>query len=169
MTSPMKSDLDLDEVKSLKERCRREVAKGRGWPEILADLEGEGYFPPDLRLVVDDMDVWENQARLLKANGWPYDEIVIYLSDILATGQNIAKALLDAGVRPADMLRVVLPVVIGTEHHASVIQLALDRKQEAEDTAECRRVVDWWLGPPGIRLVDSGGKGPQLGLRKHGR
>lgn len=146
MTSPMKLDLDLDEVKQVKERCRREVAEGRIWPEILADLEDEGYFPPDLRLVVNDMDVWEEQARLLKADGWPYDDLVMYLSDILATGQNIAWALLKAGVRPADMLRVVLPLVIGTAHQASVIQLALDCKQKAEDTNECRRVVAWWLG-----------------------
>lgn len=160
MTSPMKSNLDLDEVKHVKERCRREVAEGRIWPEILSDLEEEGYFPPDLRLVVNDMDVWEEQARVLKADGWPYDDVVTYLADILATGQNIAWALLLAGVRPADMLRVVLPVVIGTEFHTSVIQMALGRKQKEEDIEECRRVVAWWLGaPPEYEAENLVGKG----------
>jgi hypothetical protein len=92
------------------------------------------------------MDVWEEQARMLKVDGWPYDDVVTYLADILATGQNIAWALLMAGVRPADMLRVVLPVVIGTEFQTSVIQMALGRQQKEEDTEECRRVVAWWLG-----------------------
>jgi hypothetical protein len=143
MSPDMNPDLNIEVLRQLRERCRVRLAEGRIWPEILEELEDDGYRPLDLRLVLRSMNAWAEQARLLKANGWPYDDLVLYLSNLLATGQDIAWALLEAGLQPADMLRAVLPEVIGTEFQATVIQTAFERGHDAE---ECRRVVAWCLG-----------------------
>jgi len=143
MTPDMNPDLNTKVLRQLRERCRVRLAEGRIWPEILEELEEEGYRPLDMKLVLRGMGAWIEQARLLKADGWPYDDLVMYLTNLLATGQDTAWALLEAGLQPADMLRAVLPEVIGTEFQATVIKTAMDRGQDAE---ECRRVAAWWLG-----------------------
>lgn len=143
MTPDMNPDLNLEILRQLQDRSRAWLAEGRIWPMILEELEEEGYRPLDLKLVLRTMGAWVEQARLLKADGWPYDDLVMYLVNLLATGQDIGWALLEAGLKPADMLRAVLPEVIGTEFQDTVIQTAIDRGQDVE---ECRRVVAWWLG-----------------------
>ncbi len=144
MTSYM-TRMDLDDQKHLTERVSAELAQGRILPEILADLEDEGHQRSDLQLVLRGMGAWNEQARLLRADGWAYDDLVMYLASILATPQHIAWALLLAGMRPADMLRVVLPMARGGEFQESTIQMALDCGQDLE---ECHRVMAWWrVGP----------------------
>lgn len=138
----MNPNLNLDDVKCLRERCDAWLAEGRIWPEILEDLEAEGNRPLDMQYVMRGMDAWIEQARALKADGWPYEDLVMYLSNILATWQDVAWALLKASLRPADMLRAVLPAAAGSEFQRSVIQLAMDQGDAIE---ECRRVAAWWV------------------------
>lgn len=138
----MNPNLNLDDVKRLRERCSAWLAEGRIWPEILEVLEADGNRPLDMQYVMRGMDAWIEQARALKADGWPYEDLVMYLSNILATWQDVAWALLKAGLRPADMLRAVLPAAAGSEFQRSVIQLAMDQGDAVE---ECRRVAAWWV------------------------
>ena len=105
MTPDMNPDLNIKVLRQLRERCRVRLAEGRIWPEILEELEEEGYRPLDLKLVLRGMGAWIEQARLLKSDGWPYDDLVMYLTNLLATGQDTAWALLEAGLQPADMYR----------------------------------------------------------------
>ena len=146
MTPDMNPDLNVEVLRLLRDRCRVRLSEGRIWPEILDELNEEGYRPLDLKLVLRGMDAWDEQARLLKSDGWPYDEMVMHLVSLLATSPDIAKAMLSAGLRPPDMLRAALPEALGTGYQNSVIQMAMDSKQSAEDRVECRYVVAWWLG-----------------------
>ena len=139
----MTQNLDLEGLGRLRNHCRAELAKGRIWPRILEELESEGYRSLDLQLALRGMGAWNDEARRLKAEGWPYEDLVMYLSEILATGQDIAWALLEAGLRPADMLRAVLPVVVGTEFEEPVVNTAQKRNLDPE---ECRQVRAWFFG-----------------------
>ena len=144
----MNPNLNLDDVKCLRERCSTWLAEGRIWPEILENLEAEGNRPLDMQYVMRGMDAWIEQARALKADGWPYDDMVMYLVNLLATSPDIGRALLEAGLRPADMLRATLPEAISTGYQDEVIKMAMDCEKDAGSIKECRRVVAWWLGAP---------------------
>jgi hypothetical protein len=141
MTLEMNPNMNLADLARMKAQARAWLAEGRIWPDILADFEAEGYFPIDLKLLLRSMGAWSEKAQELKSEGWPYEDLVLYLSELLATWQDVAWALLQAGLRPPDMLRAVFPAACGSEFEASIVQLALARNEAVE---ECRGVLDWY-------------------------
>ena len=141
MTAQMKLDMNLRELEQMQMRAQAWLDEGRIWPDILSDFADEGYYPLDLQLLLRSMGAWRKKARQLKAEGWPYEDLVMYLLDILATWQDVAWALLQAGMKPADMLRAVFPAACGREFEVSIVQLALARNEAVE---ECRGVLDWY-------------------------
>ena len=156
MTPDMNPDLNPEVLGQIFVLCRKRLAAGRIWPEILEELEIMGYRPLDQKYVMRRMNAWVEQAKQLKADGWPYDDMVMYLVNLLATSPDIGRALLEAGLRPADMLRAALPEAISTGYQDAVIKMAMDCEKEADSIEECRRVVAWWLGAP----PDSEGENP---------
>ena len=80
----------------------------------------------------------------MKVDGYPYDEIVFQLVSLNATWGEVGRALMEAGLRPADMLRVVLPLMDGSGYW-SLVQVALLEGPEDADYLEARGVMDFFL------------------------
>ncbi len=133
MTPDMNPNLNPEVLGKIFVRCRARLAEGWNWPQILVELEEADYRPLDQILVLRGMDVWVEQAKQLKADGWPNDELVRYLVNLLATSPDIAGALLKAGLPPADMLRAVLPEAMKNGYQDDVIKRAMDWKEDTED------------------------------------
>ena len=80
----------------------------------------------------------------MKSDGFFYDEIICHLVALRASWADVGRALMAAGLSPADMLRAVLPCSQGEEHW-SAIQAALVDGPEDADYAEARGVLGFFF------------------------
>ena len=118
---------------------------GEGWSDIVVDLRGEGIEEEVIAEVLRDCQAWVEEAREWKQHGYPYEEIVQHLRDELAAPWgDVAHALMKAGVTPADMLRVTLPL-LGEDSPVPVVRVALLEGPEAFDDAEAWEVIDYYF------------------------
>jgi hypothetical protein len=80
----------------------------------------------------------------MKVEGYPYDEILYHLISLRASWGDVGRALMEVGLSPADMLRVVLPCADG-EDRWSLIQAALLDGPEDADYGEVRGVLEFFF------------------------
>jgi hypothetical protein len=124
-------------------------AHGEGWPDIVVDLRGEGIEEEVIAEVLRENQAWVEDAREWKQHGYPYDLIVQYLRDeVAAPWDDVAHALMEVGMSPADMLRVTLPLV-GDDSPVPVMRAALLEGSEDFDGAEAWEVTDYYF--PGVK------------------
>lgn len=124
------------------------LAEQEGWADIVVDLRGEGLDEEVISAVLREHQAWAEEAREWKQHGFPYEEIVRHLRDeVAAEWGDVAHALMEVGMAPADMLRVVLPD-LEEEEVPPVIRAALLESPEDADGDEAREVVDYFF--PGV-------------------
>ena len=116
------------------------LACGDCWSDIVQDLLAEGLNDEEIASLLRSQDAWAMDVRRMKADGFPYEEMVFYLTTMRATWADIGRALMSAGVSPADMLRTVLPFTEGEDHWPLVQAGLLDGPEDA-DYAEVRGVL----------------------------
>lgn len=120
-------------------------AHGEGWPDIVVDLRGEGIEEEVIAEVLRENQAWVEEARGWKQHGYPYEEIVQHLRDeVAAPWGDVAHALMEAGMPPADMLRVVLPL-LGDDSPIPVVRAALLEGPEGFDDAEAWEVIEYFF------------------------
>lgn len=120
-------------------------AHGEGWPDIVVDLRDEGIEEEVIAEVLRESQAWVEETREWKQHGYPYEEIVQHLlDDLAAPWGDVALALMEAGMTPADMLRVVLPL-LGDDSPVPVVRTALLEGPEGFDDAEAWEVIDYFF------------------------
>ncbi len=116
-----------------------------GWADIVVDLRAEGLEDGEITLVLREQQAWTAEAREWKQHGFPYDEIITRLRDeLLAEWGDVAHALMEVGLPPADMLRAVLPLTEESEL-VLVVQAALLDGPEDADYQEVRGVLGFFF------------------------
>jgi len=115
-----------------------------GWPDIVQDLVAEGLNDDEVATLLRQREVWTAEAREMKAEGFPYDEIISHLTSLRASWADVGWALMAVGLPPADMLRAVLPSTEGEEHWP-VVQVALLDGPEDADYAEVQGVLGFFF------------------------
>jgi len=121
------------------------LANLEGWADIVVDLRAEGLEDEEIRLVLRERQAWVAEAREWKQHGFPYDAIITQLRDeLLAEWGDVARALMEAGLSPADMLRVVFPCTEESELIPVVQAVLLDGPEDA-DYPEAREVLGFFF------------------------
>lgn len=124
------------------------LAEQEGWADIVVDLRGEDLEDEMITAVLHEHQAWVQEAQEWKQHGYPYEEIVRHLREELAASwDDVAHALMEAGMTPADMLRVVLPDMEEDEI-PPVVRTALLGDPEDANGGEAREVVDYFF--PGV-------------------
>lgn len=130
------------------------LAEQEGWADIVVDLRGEGLEDEIITAVLREHQAWVQEAQEWKQHGYPYEEIVRHLRDeVAAEWGNVAHALLEVGLAPADMLRVVLPL-LGEDDPLPAVRMALMEPPDCSGEEEAREVVDYFF--PGMAAEDPG-------------
>lgn len=125
--------MNLEDLSTFQFTIRAELQQGKHWPDIVEWLRNEGLDTLDIQLVLRSMQAWRENARALKVLGYDYDLIVSFLRELCATWVDVAWALVQAGMSPADMLRALLPVMDAEEAYWRVAQVAIcDAPPEAD-------------------------------------
>jgi len=114
------------------------------WSETVEALEREGLNEEEVTALLRQREAWTAEARELKAEGYPYDEIIFHLTTLRAPLPDVGRALMTVGLSPADMLRVVLPFAEGDELW-NVVQVALLDGPEDADYAEVRGLLGFYF------------------------
>jgi hypothetical protein len=124
------------------------LANQEGWADIVVDLRGEGLDEDVITTVLREHQAWVEEAQEWKQHGYPYDEIVRHLRDEVAAGwEDVAHALLEIGLAPADTLRVVLPL-LGEDDPLPAVSMALLEFPDGSGEEEAREVIDYYF--PGM-------------------
>ncbi|NWJ39563.1 MAG: hypothetical protein HXX12_01165 [Geothrix sp.] len=124
------------------------LASQEGWADIVVDLRGEGLDEDVITTVLREHQAWVEEAQEWKQHGYPYDEIVRHLRDeVAADWEDVAHALLEIGLAPADTLRVVLPL-LGEDDPLPAVRMALLEFPDGSGEEEAREVIDYYF--PGM-------------------
>ena len=130
------------------------LANQEGWADIVVDLRGEGLDEEVITTVLREHRAWVAEAQEWKRYGYPYEEIVCHLRDEVAAGWgDVALALMEVGLAPADMLRVVLPL-LGEDDPLPAVRVALLEPLDGLGEEEAREVVDYFF--PGMAEEEPG-------------
>ena len=119
------------------------LANLEGWSDMVQDLARVGFTDEEIGGLLRPHEAWTAEAREMKAAGYPYDEILFHLRTLKATWADAARALLRAGLSPADMLRVVLPATEG-DGALPVIEVAWLEAPGGTDEEEVRGVLAYF-------------------------
>ncbi len=129
------------------------LAEQVGWADIVVDLRGEGLEDEMITAVLREHQAWVQEAQEWKKHGYPYEEIIRHLREELAASwDDVAHALMEVGMTPADMLRVVLPDMEEDEI-PPVVRLALLVDPEDSAGNEAWEVADYYF--PGVKECES--------------
>jgi hypothetical protein len=120
--------------------------RGSLWADVVRDLLAAGLTDEEIAGLFRERQVWSAEARLMKAEGYPYGEILYHLSTLRAPWGDVGRALMDVGLSPADMLRVMLPSTDGEDHWPLVQAALLDGPEDA-DYGEVRGVLEFFFLP----------------------
>ncbi len=124
------------------------LASQEGWADIVVDLRGEGIEEEVITTVLREHEAWVEEAREWKQHGYPYEEIIQHLRDeVAAEWGDVALALMELGLNPADMLRVVLPL-LGEDDPLPAVRAALLESSDGSGEEEAREVIDYYI--PGL-------------------
>jgi hypothetical protein len=128
------------------EDCIQEgLARQATWYEIIQDLVDGGCSENEVAMLLRQRDLWVTEAREMKAEGYPYDDILYELTTVLkATWTDVARVLMEVGVTPADTLRLVLPLMEGDDYWAVVQPAMMDGPEDADYDEVCN-VVSFFL------------------------
>jgi hypothetical protein len=118
------------------------------WPDIVRELRREGLSDPEIHLVLGERSAWVEQATVMKEAGSPYDEAVFQLREMAAEWGDVARALMEVGLSPADMLRAVLPCTEQQEDSWAVVQASVCDSPLDGDMDELRGVMAYYLITP---------------------
>lgn len=145
--------------------------RGSLWVDVVRDLLAAGLTDEEIAALFRERQVWSAEARQMKAEGYPYDEILYHLATLRAPWGDVGRALMDVGLSPADMLRVMLPSTDG-EDHWPLVQAALLEGPEDADYGEVRGVLEFFflaeeeiLGALDVEGVERERLAQRLGLR----
>lgn len=132
------------------------LAEQKGWADIVVDLRGEGLDEDVISAVLREHQAWVEEAREWKRHGYPYSDVVWHLRDEVAAGwEDVAHALLEIGLAPADTLRVVLPL-LGEDDPLPAVKMALLEFPDGSGEEEAREVIDYYF--PGMAEDEIGEK-----------
>ncbi|GLH71317.1 hypothetical protein GETHPA_28500 [Geothrix rubra] len=120
------------------------LACRQGWSVIVQDLLAEGLNDEEIATLLRQRNAWVEEAHEMKAEGYPYDEIVFHLTTLKASWDDVGRALMAVGISPADTLRVVFPCTDGYDHWPLVRAALLDGPENA-DYGEARGVLEFYL------------------------
>ena len=120
------------------------LAHQESWADIVQGLTVEGLNRDEVAELLRRHNAWVSDAREMKTEGYPYDEIIFHLTTLRASWAEIGRALMAVGLPPADMLRAVLPST-HSEEHWPVIQVALLEGPEGSDFAEVAGVMEFFF------------------------
>lgn len=121
------------------------LASQEGWADIVVDLRGEGIEEGVITTVLRDHQAWVEEALEWKQHGFPYEEIVQHLrSEVAAPWGDVAQSLMEVGMAPADMLRVVLPM-LEEESPLPVVQVTCLEGPQGFDDAEAWEVLGYYF------------------------
>lgn len=112
--------------------------------DVVRDLLTAGLTDEEIAALFRERQIWSAEARLMKAEGYPYDEILYHLTTLRAPWGDVGRALMDVGLSPADMLRVMLPSTDGEDHWPLVQAALLDGPEDA-DYGEVRGVLEFFF------------------------
>lgn len=118
------------------------------WPEVVLELRKEGLTDEEIHQVLGDRQAWADQARAMKMAGYPYDESVYLLRELSAEWGDVARALMEAGLTPADMLRAALPCTDQPDESWAVVQAAVCDSALDADWDELVSVMTFYLVTP---------------------
>lgn len=118
--------------------------RGSLWADVVRDLLAAGLTDEEIAALFRERQVWSAEAQLMKEEGYPYDEILHHLTTLRAPWGDIGRALMEAGLSPADMLRVMLPSTDGEDHWPLVQAALLDGPEDA-DYGEVRGVLEFFF------------------------
>lgn len=132
-----------------------------GWSDIVLGLQAEGIEADVIAEVLREHSAWTAEAREWKAHGYPYDEVAMHLrEEVAAEWEDVAKALMEVGLLPADMLRVMLPL-LEKDEVPPVVRAALLEGPENESEYETWEVISYYcpgLDRPSIQAMAGGGQ-----------
>lgn len=101
--------------------------RGSFWVDVVRDLLAAGLTHEEIAELFRERQVWSLEARQMKAEGYPYDEILYHLATLRAPWGDVGRALMDVGLSPADILRVILPSTDSEEHWSiSAVRIEFD-------------------------------------------
>ncbi|MBP1625963.1 MAG: hypothetical protein H6Q00_438 [Holophagaceae bacterium] len=120
------------------------VLRGSLWLDVIRELRAAGLSEEEVQELLRQREVWGTEARLMKAEGYPYEEILSHLVALKAPWGDVGRALMEAGLSPADMLRAVLPSTDGEDHWPLVQAALLDGPEDA-DYSEVRGVLEYFF------------------------
>jgi hypothetical protein len=144
------------------------LACADAWSEIVEDLVAEGLNDEEVATLLRQREVWTPEAREMKAEGYPYDEIIFHLTTLRAGWADVGRALMAIGLPPADMLRVVLPST-EEEERWPVVQVALLDGPGDSDYAEVRGVLGFYfLNEEVIQTLDLNGLQREIAAQRLG-
>lgn len=138
MTRPCK----IEEGLRILEELRNEQVDGSS---LCSELDTAGLSHEETAEVLRRGEVWQSEARRLKASGYPYDELVDELLAIRAGWSDVARSLLAVGLAPPDVLRAALSVAEGTEIWPVLDVILLEGPEDA-DYEEVRGVIQVFFG-----------------------
>jgi hypothetical protein len=128
------------------ESCIQEcLTRQATWHEIVEELQRGGFSETEVTTLLRPQHAWVAEAREMKAEGYPYEDILYELNVVLkATWADVARALVEVGVPSADVLRLVLPSMDGDDYWP-VIQSVLMEEANGEDDSEACSVVNVFI------------------------
>lgn len=118
------------------------------WPEVVLELRKEGLTDTEIHEVLGERRAWADQASASKMAGYPYDETVYLLCELCADWGDVARALMEAGLTPADVLRAVLPCTDQPDESWAVVQAAVCDSPMDADWNELLSVMTFYLVTP---------------------
>jgi len=119
-------------------RLERLQELGYRWDAAARELAENGFGEQVISEGLRVKGAWKAMASSLKAEGQPYEDIVVRLQQMCAGWTDTASALLAAGVAGPDVLRTLLPVVEADQDVWSIVQVVVC---QSPDTANFREIA----------------------------
>lgn len=136
------------------------LACRKGWSVIVQDLLVEGFNDEEISTLMRQRNSWVEEAREMKSEGYPNDEIAFHLTTLKASWADVGLALLAVGISPANILRLVFPWTDGDDHWPLVRAVLLDGPEDA-DYGEVMGVLKFYFLSKEEILGALGVEGPQ--------
>lgn len=118
-------------------RLERLQELGYRWDVAARELAENGFTEQVIADGLRSKGAWKTTANSLKAEGQPYEDIVVRLQQMFAGWADVASALLTSGVAGADVLRTLIPVAEAEQDLWSIVQVVVC---QSPDTADFREI-----------------------------